>query len=284
VVILSFDKSSNELQELYKRVGANISHLCKQRNLTQESLAADLNISSQALISQYENARKALTLEKIMEFCAYFNVPLDKILFFNLYIDAHRKKAEERSIKIPSEAPIQKCTGRTYYAYYLKEQNKGSSDFTSQISCFCMEVFDATSTHEAPAKLFGSNDNPIEGTLWMDESYAYATFHDPGKDLFWGFTFFYHRQRERKKYAGGMSLLQTLDYHILPICQYCILSSNSISTRHNSELKKLLQIDFNTNKSAKLSNRSFSSDALLRLTKAKDTAVFEWLKKNVHIQ
>ena len=94
MVILSFDKSSNELQELYKRVGANISHLRKQRNLTQESLAADLNISSQALISQYENARKALTLEKIMEFCAYFNVPLDKILFFNLYIDAHRKKAE----------------------------------------------------------------------------------------------------------------------------------------------------------------------------------------------
>ena len=78
--------------------------------------------------------------------------------------------------------------------------------------------------------------------------------------------------------------MQTLDYHILPIGQYCILSSNSISTRHNSELKKLLQIDFNTNKSAKLSNRSFSSDALLRLTKAKDTAVFEWLKKNVHIQ
>ena len=100
------------------------------------------------------------------------------------------------------EAPIQKCTGRTYYAYYLKEQNKGSTDFVSQVFCFRMEVFAATSTHEAPAKLAVSNDNFIAGTLWMDESYAYATFHEPGKDLFWGLTFFYHRQRDRKKYAG----------------------------------------------------------------------------------
>ena len=65
---MGFDRNSNELQKVYKRVGANISYLRKQRNLTQESLAAELNISSQALISQYENARKALTLEKIMEF------------------------------------------------------------------------------------------------------------------------------------------------------------------------------------------------------------------------
>lgn len=72
MAILGFDRNSNELQKVYKRVGANISYLRKQRNLTQESLAAELNISSQALISQYENARKTLTLEKIMEFCAYF--------------------------------------------------------------------------------------------------------------------------------------------------------------------------------------------------------------------
>lgn len=281
---MGFDRNSNELQKVYKRVGANISYLRKQRNLTQESLAAELNISSQALISQYENARKALTLEKIMEFCAYFDVPLEKILLSDLYVDAHEKQAEESSTKIPPEAPIQKCTGRTYYAYYLKEQNKGSTDFVSQVFCFRMEVFAATSTHEAPAKLAVSNDNFIAGTLWMDESYAYATFHEPGKDLFWGLTFFYHRQRDRKKYAGGMALLQTTDYHILPISQYCILSSNSISVKHNSELKKLLQIDLNANKNAKLSNRSFSSDALLRLTKGKDTAVFEWLKKNVHIE
>ena len=96
---MGFDRNSNELQKVYKRVGANISYLRKQRNLTQESLAAELNISSQALISQYENARKALTLEKIMEFCAYFNVPLEKILLSDLMLMLMRNKPRKVALK-----------------------------------------------------------------------------------------------------------------------------------------------------------------------------------------
>ena len=153
-----------------------------------------------------------------------------------LYIEQIKLSNNE----VKTTTPIQKCAGNTYYGYYLKEQNKGCSEFSSQIACFEMDVLHSTLSHEAPVKLFLSNDRNsggVNGTLHMDESYAYVICHDLEKDSFWGLTFFYHRQRKRKKYIGGMALLQTLDYHILPISQFCILSTNAISSKNNLELK-----------------------------------------------
>lgn len=225
------------LQELYERVGRNIAYLRKCKKLTQEEFAYHLNIHSQALVSQYEYAKKSLTLERIIEFCSFFEVPLEDMLFRDfLYIEQIKLSNNE----VKTTTPIQKCAGNTYYGYYLKEQNKGCSEFSSQIACFEMDVLHSTLSHEAPVKLFLSNDRNsggVNGTLHMDESYAYVICHDLEKDSFWGLTFFYHRQRKRKKYIGGMALLQTLDYHILPISQFCILSTNAISSKHNLELK-----------------------------------------------
>ena len=134
------------LQELYERVGRNIAYLRKCKKLTQEEFAYHLNIHSQALVSQYEHAKKSLTLERIIEFCSFFEVPLEDMLFRDfLYIEQIKLSNNE----VKTTTPIQKCAGNTYYGYYLKEQNKGCSEFSSQIACFEMDVLHSTLSHEA---------------------------------------------------------------------------------------------------------------------------------------
>ena len=116
------------LQELYERVGRNIAYLRKCKKLTQEEFAYHLNIHSQALVSQYEHAKKSLTLERIIEFCSFFEVPLEDMLFRDfLYIEQIKLSNNE----VKTTTPIQKCAGNTYYGYYLKEQNKGCSEFSA---------------------------------------------------------------------------------------------------------------------------------------------------------
>lgn len=78
-------------------------------------------------------------------------------------------------------------------------------------------------------------------------------------------------------------MLQTLDCHILPISQLCIISSNAISFKHYSELQKLLEIDIYNTTNKNLSRRTLSSKAIFRLTKEKDNAVFNWLRENVRV-
>lgn len=79
-----------------------------------------------------------------------------------------------------------------------------------------------------------------------------------------------------------MALLQTLDYHILPVSQFCILSCNAISSRRYTELRNLLEFNKGRIKKRGLSKRVLSSNAILRLTKEKDFLVFDWLRQNVN--
>ena len=276
--------TDQNLHALYVKLGANIAYLRKERNLTQEELATALNVHSQSLISQYEHARKALSLERIADFCSYFNVSLEEMLFKD-FSGFESRKTENTDSQITT--PIQKCSGRTYYCYYLKEQNKGKFQFTTQIARFEIAVLQSELSHQAPVKLVISSEkkhNEIDGLLRMDESYAYISCHDESTDFFLGLTFFYHRQRRKsEKYAGGMALLQTLDYHILPVSQLCIVSSNAISSKRYPELKKFLEIDTNPNRNINPSKHVFSSKAILRLTKEKDSLVVDWPKQNINI-
>lgn len=272
-----------DLNTIYVRLGKNIAYLRKSHDLTQEELAAVLNINSQALVSQYEHAKKVLSLERISDFCSFFGVSLEDMLFKD-FSGVESKKNVDVSSQFT--APIQKCAGRTYYGYYLKEQNKGSSQFVSKITSFEIEVLQTELSHQAPVKLFLPNaksDNGIDGSLCMDESYAYISCHDENTDFFLGLTFFYHRQRQSNKYVGGMALLQTLDYHILPVSQFCIVSSNAISSKRYSELRNLLELNTDMTKNNRLSKRVLSSNAILRLTKERDSLTFDWLKKNVNV-
>lgn len=61
-----------------------------------------------------------------------------------LYIEQIKLSNNE----VKTTTPIQKCAGNTYYGYYLKEQNKGCSEFSSQIACFEMDVLHSTLSHE----------------------------------------------------------------------------------------------------------------------------------------
>lgn len=69
------------LSELYERIGRNIAYLRKSRKLTQQEFANKLHIHSQSLVSQYENAKKPLTFEKVVDFCVFFDVNLEDMLF-----------------------------------------------------------------------------------------------------------------------------------------------------------------------------------------------------------
>lgn len=271
-----------DLQTIYKIVGNNISYLRKKRNLTQEELACSLNIHSQSLISQYERAKKQLTLEKITDFCQFFDVSLSKMLFSDLSGEEKNNNQIDATSEITS-GPIKKCANRTYYGYYLKEQNGGKSNFLVGLANFEIDILNATSSHEAPVELYlDGRDKPcINGTIHMDETYAYIMCHDWEKDWFWHLTFYYHRKRQSLHYQGGMAMLQTLDYHLLPICQLCIISINAISAKHRISLQDKLKIDAKAK--GKLSSRELSSSAILRLTKEKDRNIYMWLTENVKI-
>lgn len=276
-------RADKDLHTLYVRLGKNIAYLRKNHELTQEELAAALNINSQALVSQYEHAKKVLSLERIADFCSFFDVSLKDMLFKD-FSGFESKKSVNADSQLTT--PIQKCAGRTYYGYYLKEQNKDSSQFTAKITRFEIEVLQTELSHQAPVRLFLPNaksDNGIDGMLYMDESYAYISCHDENTDFFLGLTFFYHRQRQSNKYVGGMALLQTLDYHILPVSQLCIVSINAISSKRYHELRNLLELNTDETKSSRLSKRVLSSNAILRLTKERDSLVFDWLKQNVNV-
>lgn len=274
--------SNTDLRVLYKRIGKNIFYLRKEKRLTQEKLAEELSIYNQSLISQYEHGKKQLTLEKISEFCDFFDVSLSEMLFSD-FQDRIKENEELGFAEERISGPIKKCAGKTYYGYYIGEQNSGDSSFQSKVVCFELDIFNPISTHEATVKLYpNGRDKPyICGTAHLDETYAYISCHDWEKDSFWHLTFYYHRKRQGSSYQGGAAMLQTLDFHLLPICQLCIISINAISEKRFPELINLLKIDSGERK--RLSNREFSSSSILRLTKGKDKSVFNWLTENVKI-
>lgn len=72
------------LSELYERIGRNIAYLRKSRKLTQQEFANKLHIHSQSLVSQYENAKKPLTFEKVVDFCV-FSMSILKICYFKTF-------------------------------------------------------------------------------------------------------------------------------------------------------------------------------------------------------
>lgn len=275
--ILSVDK---ELELIYKRVGKNIAYFRKQRGLNQENFANELHIGGQSLISQYENGKK-LSLEKINCISNYFNIPLEEFLF----VQFEKDSTSDHFIDIiPQSAPIYKCAGKTYFCYFIKEQNDGKSDFSVHISCIEIKILGPKTTHTAEVKLKLAGESEVDALLIMDGSYGYIESRDINSDLYLQIVFFYYRTHRNKHYNGGVGLMRGRDeQHLLPICQYCIISKNAIANRHNSKIIKLLQIDVGMQDNEKPSNKSFSSSAIIRLTKKRDKEVYQWLKKNVNL-
>ena len=61
----------------------------------------------------------------------------------------------------------------------------------------------------------------------MDESYAYIKAHDLLKDFFFELIFYYYRNSSTPIYRGA-ALLQRIDRHDLPICQFGVLSAKGL--------------------------------------------------------
>ena len=225
-----------------------------------------------------------MTFEKIKEFCDFFEVSLQDMLFTD-FSDAKDNKQIENRLPCNSGS-ISKCANRTYCGYHIKEQNDGDADFNTEIASFEMDVLSAVFQHNAAVKLFlnGRDHACYNGMMRMDESYAYIVYHDWEKDWFWQLTFYYYRKRQSPRYLGGMAMLQTLDFHLLPTSQLCILSINAIAPKHNADLQRMLKVDPMPKVKTKLSHRDCSSLAILRLTKEKDKRVFLWLQDKVKVR
>lgn len=269
-----------ELDLLYKRVGRNIAFFRKQKGLNQANLANNLHIGSQSLISQYENGKK-LNLEKINEISKYFEIPLRDFLFVEFEKDAISDYTSE---EITRSSPIYKCAGKTYFCYYIKEQSDGKTDFKTNIACIEIKILGPKTTHMAEVRLKLDGESEIDAFLIMDESYGYIESRDVNSDFYLQIVFFYYRTHRNKSYNGGLGLMRNRDeQHLLPICQYCIISKNAIANRHNYKVVKLLQINVDAQNNEKPSNRLFSSSAIIRLTKKRDKEVYQWLKSNVNL-
>lgn len=278
--------TSLEVKELNKRIGNNIRFRREQLGVSQEALAAEVEISGQSLMSQYENGRRSLPLPKLVELSDYFGVSLQELLFEEVYEKDENFKFQVNDDRKENRHavagdPILKCANQKYYGYYLKEPNNGNRTSDCKVSAFELNVLGAISSREAPVTLnfHGAHrETPISGGLTMDESYAYVVCHDRPKDWFWELTFYYYRTRQAKRYVGGMGMLRRPDFHLLPICQLCILSNKIITSEHYDDLKQMLRVKSSDNCADTLYNCDFSSTAVLRLTKEKDQKIFDWLR------
>ncbi|MDY4838341.1 MAG: helix-turn-helix transcriptional regulator [Lachnospiraceae bacterium] len=59
-----------------------LSDLRKERNLTQQKLADELNLSTSA-IALYESGKRTPPLKRAVEIAEYFNLPVERISFSN---------------------------------------------------------------------------------------------------------------------------------------------------------------------------------------------------------
>ena len=57
-----------------------LKNIRKKRNLNQQKVAMDLNISREAL-SYYENGKRSPDVDMLIKFSRYFNVSIDYLVF-----------------------------------------------------------------------------------------------------------------------------------------------------------------------------------------------------------
>lgn len=270
-------------KDFYERIGRNISYFRRKSELTQTQLADKL-FTTQSAISNYEYGKK-LNIDIVIQISKFFEISLQEFMFRDFQKEENAKKNEDTNSESAVSGPISKCADRTYFCYYIKEQNNGSSKYTTRIYTIEIKVLSPETQHSAKVSItfLEKPEKSYEGRIVMDESYAYVQFHDLRRDLYMMLTFFYYRKSVELRYKGGLGMLQKLDQHSLPICQFCVISVNEIAAKKQDGLEKFLKIDVNQNKGTRLSTWRFSSSAVLRLTKSKDNEVFKWLQDNIGI-
>lgn len=259
--------------DFYKRIGHNISFLCKERGIKQAALAMDLGVS-QATISQYESATRIPPIERLFAIADYFKVPIQDIMFSDF--ESERAKGYPESGAIGVTDPIMNCCKSTFYIYFLKED--AQSQHTT-ITSFILRIDKPESSHSASATISFLGDKVLHpAQLTMDESYAYVDMHNYNRDFFMHLIFYYYRNKKSLSYNGGLGMLQLLDFKNNPITQFCVISRNQIAHDKKDDLRRFLKIEHVSNQPN--NKQTLSSDSIIRLTKSKDAALFDWLKRN----
>ena len=59
-----------------KKIAKNIKHLRTLKNLTQEQLSMEVNLSK-SRVGSYEEGRSEPSIEKLIELSIYFDIPID---------------------------------------------------------------------------------------------------------------------------------------------------------------------------------------------------------------
>ena len=85
-------------------LGENIARLRKERGLTQEDLAKELNISYQA-VSKWENGVSSPDISNIMQLARFFGVSID--MLFGMELTPQREDAPIEALDSAEEAPAE---------------------------------------------------------------------------------------------------------------------------------------------------------------------------------
>lgn len=80
----------------YKQIAKNIQHYRNLRHLTQEQVAAKLDIDSN-YYSKLEQGRRRFTLEKVVSVCQVLQVTPDRVIPPKTYMPSSEKLDKERT-------------------------------------------------------------------------------------------------------------------------------------------------------------------------------------------
>lgn len=248
------------VEHLFARIGRNIAYYRKQNNLTQEELGSYLGIG-QSVISRYEKSRKKPQIKTLQKICNYFEISMESLLSVD-YLD------EEVIKSLGIKAPIQKCTNRRYYCYYICDRINESSD-----PDFEFQVFASYSPYEAKGVLRLPEDC-LDCNVSMDETFTYLFSQDCSRDFFFLLTFCHHREKPLMKYLGGAGIVQQARFGQGISFGYCVICKEKLNNAQIADFQRYIH---NSNTDIKTHQFFPSSNE----QKANiDKLVSEWLKQH----
>ena len=84
-------------EQIKQIIGQRLKHYRTTRSLTQRELAAELGVNS-SYIANIEQGHKGISLEKMVEFCIWFNIGISNLLPLETQNDTDEKECVIKKI------------------------------------------------------------------------------------------------------------------------------------------------------------------------------------------
>ncbi|PHE92496.1 transcriptional regulator [Bacillus pseudomycoides] len=91
-------------------LGNRIRDIRKQKNITQEKLAKNLDFSHASAISFIENGKRRLDAEKIPLLAKVLGVSIDELFFTQNVVNSTTENENEREMEAEENESIKSCT------------------------------------------------------------------------------------------------------------------------------------------------------------------------------